>query len=203
MRPIHNALVAAAGALALAAPGVASAAAQDATPAASPGVAGELFPAAIYEGTCGDLAEEPAFQLADLTYGPLTPDSLAGGLDDATPLAGQMAAQDEVVPVAVGTTALDLNMTELFVRDRQYAVGVSDPESADLIACGNLGGPLFQDAGQTRTTLEAARLFAGLREANGSGYSGVAWVEAPEGGAREGEATSTVVTVFLILPEGA
>ena len=172
-------------------------AAQEATPAAAE-VAAASFPAAIYEGTCGDLAAEPTYDLADVAYGPLTPDSLSGGLDDATPMAGLLAAQDEVVPVAIGATSLDLNLTELFVRDRRYAVGVSDPESGELIACGNIGGPLFQDAGQTRTTLDEAHLVSGLREANGSGYGGVAWIESPTGGARE--STSTTVTVFLIPP---
>lgn len=202
MRPTQKPGLIAAGGLALAAAlGIGPAMAQDATPAAIAGMPGETFPAAIYEGTCGDLAAEPSYDLADVAYGALTPDSLSGGLDDATPIAGRLAAQDDVVPVAIGATALDLNITELFVRDRQYAVAVADPGSAELIACGDLGGPLFQDTGQTRTTLDEARLVAGLREANGSGYSGVAWIESPTGGAVE--STSITVTVFLLPPPPA
>ncbi|CAA9546521.1 MAG: hypothetical protein AVDCRST_MAG59-1346 [uncultured Thermomicrobiales bacterium] len=197
-RTQHPVLLAAGGFALVAALGIGPAAAQESTPAAGGGPAAGSFPAAIYEGTCGDLAAEPTYDLADVAYGPLMPDSLSGGLDDATPMAGQLAAQDDVAPVAIGATSLDLNLTELFVRDHQYAVGVSDPESAALIACGNIGGALFQDAGQTRTTLDEARLVSGLREANGSGYGGVALIESPTGGARE--STSTTVTVFLIPP---
>jgi len=201
MRRTQLPAVAAVAGLALAAAlGTGPAAAQEGSPVAGADPLGS-FPAAIYEGTCGDLAAEPTYDLADVAYGPLTPDSLAGGVDDATPIAGQLAAQDEVVPVAIGATSLDLNLTELFVRDRRYAVGVSDPESAELIACGNIGGPLFQDTGQTRTTLDEARLVSGLREANGSGYSGAAWIESPTGGVREG--TSTTVTILLVPPPGA
>ena len=175
--------------------------AQEATPATGAGQSEAPFPAGIYEGTCDNLSAEPAFELTSVSYGVMTPQSLVGGLEDATPVTADMAASEEIDLVAIGATTLDLNMTQLFVGDRQYAVGVQDPNSERVLVCGNIGGPLLQVTGQTRTTLDETSIAIALRGQDDSGYSGVAWLRAPEGGVAEG--TSTTLTVFLVPPEGA
>ena len=181
--------------------GIGVAQAQEATPAGRAGESAGPFPAAIYEGTCDNLSAEPTFDLPGVSYGIVTPQSLVGGLEDATPVTADMAASEEVDPVAIGATTLDLNVTQLFVGDRQYAVAVRDPNSESALVCGNIGGPLLQVTGQTRTTLDEASIAIALRGQDDSGYSGVAWLRSPEGGVAEG--TSTTLTVFLIPPEGA
>ena len=195
----RSATVAAGLALSLALGGPLVAPAQEATPSTT-AVSGP-FPTAIYEGTCDNLAAEPSHQLSDVGYGPLTPDSLSGGLDDATPEAAAMAETTGIVPVGSSSTSLDLNVTELFVEDRQHAVVVHGADQDAPVACGNIGGPLFQGVGQTRTTLDEASLLVGLTGQNASGYSGVAWIRSPEGGSTEG--LTTIVTVFLLPPEDA
>ncbi len=173
--------------------------AQEATPAGGAEQSAAPFPAAIYEGTCDNLATEPTFDLTGASYGIVTPESLAGGLEDATPVTADMAASEETDLVAIGATTLDLNVTRLFVGDRQYAVGVRDPSSGQVLVCGNIGGPLIQVTGQTRTTLDETSIAIALRGQDDSGYSGVAWLRAPEGGVAE--ETSTSLTIFLIPPE--
>lgn len=175
--------------------------AQEATPADRAGESAGPFPAALYEGTCGNLSAESTFELTGVSYGIVTPQSLVGGLEDGTPVTADMAANEEIDPVAIGATALDLNMTQLFVGDRQYAVGVRDPSSERVLVCGNIGGPLLQVTGQTRTTLDEASIAIALRGQDDSGYSGVAWLRSPAGGVAED--TSTTLTIFLIPPEGA
>jgi len=168
--------------------------AQDATPIAG-GVPGVVpIPNHIHAGTCDTLSPEPLVPLADARFptemagGAATP--ATGGLatpvagTDATPVAGAggMGAT-AAVPVAVGSTQIDLALTDILAAE--HAINFHDPaaptDPSRYLACGEIGG----------TPDEQGNLFVGLKEQNESGWSGVAWL------LDDGSGTGTTVTVFL------
>jgi plastocyanin len=142
--------------------------AQDATPAAG----GAGHSAHIHAGTCDDLNPAPRFLLADVRQAAST----------GTPPAGRGAP----IAVATSVTTVEAPLAELVAGG--YAINVhagqADIQTYD-IACGDIGGA---------TAIEAeagggGRLTIGLREHDGSGYSGIAVLA--EAGAR------TEVTIYL------
>ncbi len=150
--------------------------AQDATPV-SGGAQAVPHPAHIHEGTCATLNPQPLFPLADV--------QMRGGmqLDTASPAASPAAmtgAMAAGVPAAVSVTTVDVSLDSL-LNMTQHAINVH--ESAEniqnYIACGEIAGTPDSDG----------NLFIGLKELNGSGYTGIAWLQA------NGE--QTIVTVFL------
>lgn len=150
--------------------------AQDATPV-SGGSQSVPHPAHIHEGTCDNLNPQPLFPLADV--------QMRGGmeLDTASPVASPSATMGTMasgVPVAVSVTTVSATLDNL-ISMTQHAINVH--ESAEniqnYIACGEIAGTPDSDG----------NLFIGLKELNGSGYSGIAWLQA------SGE--ETIVTVFL------
>lgn len=150
--------------------------AQDATPV-SGGDGAAPHPAHIHEGTCDTLNPQPLFPLADV--------QMRGGmqLDTASPAASPAATMGEMavgVPAAVSVTTVPASL-DTIISMTQHAINVH--ESAEniqnYIACGEISGTPDSDG----------NLFIGLKELNGSGYTGIAWLQA------NGE--ETIVTVFL------
>ena len=167
--------------------------AQDASPAAGGAMAG--IPNHIHAGTCENLTETIVAPLADLRYtgvdaaGMASPaaspiGSPAAGM--ATPMAGMtgMMGAAGAAPVAVATTQVPLGLSDILAAE--HAINAHDPADPEnpqrYLACGSIGGS--PDA--------QGNLFVGLRETNGSGFSGVAWLLDRGGGG------GTTVTVFLV-----
>ena len=139
------------------------------------GVPETSFPARIIAGTCDDLEQEAAFQLADLTYGLAEEGAEAGG-GAGMPAMGA----PETVLVATGVTQLGVTAPELI--DPAHVVAVFDPDTQDVVACGAIGGIAPEE-----------NLFFGLQEENGSGYTGVGWLNSMDDG--------VLLTLMLTSPE--
>lgn len=123
------------------------------------------FPASLYAGTCADLAAATSAEpLSDLV--------IVDGDHRGEATALVAASSYSVVPVPLDD-----------ILAGGYAIAVMD-EGQTVIACGDLGGPLDQQAAFS----------VGLAPVEGSGAAGVAYV-APLG---EGQ---VVVSAFLV-PEG-
>lgn len=113
------------------------------------------YPAAIHAGSC-EAPGEVVFDLPDLT---LLPEDAPEGEDRVgAPLA-------QVVHGLPDDTALDATVDDLLAED--LVVAVFDPEDdTTIIACGPIGAYSFGE--------DQERLAIGLREFNGSNYTGVA-----------------------------
>lgn len=120
------------------------------------------FPASLYAGTCADLEGSTSAE-------PMTDLVLIDGEHRGSPNAMVAATSYSVVPVSLDA-----------VLDGSYAIGVLD-EGQDVIACGELGGPLDQQG----------TFAVGLAPVDGSGATGVAYV-APAG---DGE---VAISTFLV-----
>lgn len=120
-------------------------------------------PAHIHAGTCEKLDPEVRSPLSDVTTG-MTEDAPSGS--------------EAAAPVAIGVTTLDATLTDILAG--QYATDVHESvQSAERsIACGEIGGRLVGN-----------ELAIGLKEQDGSGYVGIAWLRA--------DGDKTVVTLFL------
>src|SRR5215212_11457828 len=162
-RSIRLGSVAALAALALLTPGLA---AQDDE--------AEAHPAHIHSGNCADLG--------DVVY-PLT---------DITPIGGdsERTGAASAIPVEGSTTVVDTPLQDLV--DGAFAINIhlSADEIDTYIACGDIGGAVTTDEGETEP-----ELIIGLGELNNSGYSGVAWL-GQDGG-------QTRVAVYLAEPSSA
>lgn len=112
-------------------------------------------PAHIHAGTCDDLDPVP---LAPLSYVSV----LVSDSDDAdanTPR-GVLTAGRVLLSATEG---VELSMDDILAESHSINIHLSDPEIDTYIACGEIGGvPVDGD------------LYIGLRDVNGSGYSGVA-----------------------------
>jgi hypothetical protein len=120
------------------------------TPVAGTGA--ESHPAHIHSGSCD--------QLGDVVV-PLT---------NATRREGDHVGAASAIPVMTSHTIVDMPLQEMI--DGAHAINVH--KSADeidvYIACGDIGGVLYPDVeGGMDLTI-------GLRELNGSGYAGTAWL---------------------------
>src|SRR5215212_11009705 len=143
-RSIRLGSVAALTALALVTPGLA---AQDDE--------AEVHPAHIHIGSCAELG--------DVVY-PLTDITEVGADAERTGAAS-------AIPVKGSTTVVDMPLQDLV--DGDYAINVhkSADEIDTYIACGDIGGAVTTDEGETEP-----ELIVGLGELNDSGHSGIAWL---------------------------
>ena len=114
-------------------------------------------PAHIHSGTCADLGDVVL---------PLT---------DVTPIGdeAERTGATTAIPVQNSLTVVDMPLQEII--DGEYAINVhkSADEIDTYIACGDIGGVVTTDEGETEP-----ELIIGLGELNGSGYSGIAWLGA-------------------------
>lgn len=147
--------------------------AQEGTPLASP-VAGMAHPAHIHDGTCDTLNPAPAYPLEDVRL----PED--GG---ATPAPmGRMAERHEV---ETSSTVVPVRLDDLLAAPHAINVHQSAEQIDVYIACGEIAGVVRP---HLRIPSPAA-LVMPLRELNGSGYAGIAWLEPNE--------DETTVTIFL------
>lgn len=114
---------------------------------------------ALHAGACDDLGDV----VGDLT-----------GLDAPE---GDAAGAEDAIAVETSFTRLDLALDNILAAD--HAIGVFAADGETLVACGAVGGVVADDGSLT----------VGLRETDGSGVAGVAFL-APDG-------DETTVTVFL------
>ena len=162
-RSIHLGSVAALAALALLTPGLA---AQDDE--------AEVHPAHIHSGSCAELG--------DVVY-PLTDITEVGGDTERTGAAS-------AIPVKGSTTVVDTPLQGLIDGDFAINVHLSPDEIGTYIACGDIGGAVTTDEGETEP-----ELIIGLGELNDSGHTGIAWLGA--------DGDQTRVAVYLVEPASA
>lgn len=142
--------------------------AQDATPAAM--TAGH--PAHIHAGTCDTLGDvvQPLSDVVD-PHGGMTGDS-----------AGSMQGNMNGITAASSFTTVPLPMDAILGADHAINVHMSADDIGTYIACGDIGGMADMNGA----------LIIGLRELDGSGYSGIA-ILSPNAG----DAGQTDVSVFI------
>lgn len=136
----------------------------EATPAADAG-----RPAHIHTGGCNDVEE----------------DSLGDVVQALTNLAaptGTAAGQEDASPVETSVTVVPLALADILAEDHAVNVHLSVDEVTTYIACGEVGGTVADADGSVTI---------GLREQDGSGFVGVAYLAPGADGA------STLVSVFL------
>ncbi len=139
--------------------------AQDATPAAE--ATQEGHPGHIHAGSCGE------DELGDVVE----------ALNNATEPEGEEVGQtDLAATVATSFTSVPLTLDDILADDHAINLHLSAEEIETYIACGEIGGSLSAEDGS---------LTVGLREVDGSGFVGVAYL-AP---GADGE--STDVSVFI------
>ena len=133
----------------------------------------EPHPAHIHSGSCA--------QLGDVVY-PL--DNVGGGTMMGTPVTGQQMGATDAIPVETSVTTVQTTLQEL--TGAAYAINVHESAQniGNYIACGDIGGMVM-----------SSDLAIGLRELNGSGYSGVAWLH------DNGDGTTTVAVFLTQLSE--
>ncbi len=141
-----------------------SGSAQDATPATGGGLA---HPAHIHTGTCDELGDV-VFPLTDVAAGTMS---------------GTPAAEGGAIAVETSETEVAETLETITQGGHAINIHLSTEEIGTYIACGDIGGVVM-----TGTTMGDV-LAIGLREVGGSGYSGVATLQA------QGE--QTLVTIFL------
>lgn len=173
MGTVLGRMMALAGALTIGLSVVAGAAAQDATPAASP-MAAAGHPGHIHSGTCDTLGDV-VVPLPDVVFGAESGDAMASPA--ASPAMGM--GSSSVVPAAAVSTTVDLALSDILAADHAINYHESMENIQNYVACGAIGG----------TPDAQGNLFVGLEEQNDSGLSGIAWLQ--ESG------DQTVVTVFL------
>jgi hypothetical protein len=134
----------------------------------------QVLPARIYAGTCGQLGAEPAFQLIDV--------GAPGAQGTATPASPDPVGAAGAVPARSSTTIVDAMLEDLTASNYAIDVRIDAADPSTSVVCGDIGGILGGAAPGTELAL-------GLSQANGSGYTGVAWLQ------DEGE--QTIVNLFL------
>ncbi len=146
--------------------------AQDATPAAREAAA---HPAHIHAGTCDNLDPAPAFPLTNvgktgmmqgMTGG--TPEADAPEMGMSEPMGAESAAT-----VETSYTVVDAPLEEIVEGGHAINLHESAENIETYIACGDVGGRIATGPGME----QGGTLVVGLREVNGSGYSGVAVLE--------------------------
>jgi hypothetical protein len=136
--------------------------AQDATPEAVETAAAR--PAHIHTGTCDEVGEVVA---------PLT---------DLTGAAGDRVGQARrAIPAESSYTSVPMTLDAILGADHLVNVHLSAEEIGTYIACGEIGGSLTPDGA----------VIIGLRELNGSGFTGIAYLAPGADGA------STDVSAFV------
>ena len=145
-RSLHLGTVAALTALTLLTPGLA---AQDEE--------GDAHPAHVHSGTCAELGDV-VVPLTDVT--PIGDESNRTGATSA-------------IPVESSLSVVDMPLQEIIDGGHAINIHLSADEIDTYIACGDIGGVVATDEGETEN-----ELIIGLGELNGSGYSGIAWLGA-------------------------
>jgi plastocyanin len=131
----------------------------------------EVHPAHIHSGTCADLGDVVA-PLNDVTY--------IGGDSERT---GPASA----IPVKGSVTVVDMPLQEIIDGGHAINVHLSAEEIDTYVACGDIGGAVTTDEGETEN-----ELIIGLGELNDSGHTGIGWLGA--------EGDKTRVAVHLVEP---
>jgi plastocyanin len=129
-------------------------------------------PAHIHAGTCA--------QLGDVVL-PLN--DLVGPAADA-----QRSGPESAIPVESSFTVVDMPLQEIIDGGHAINVHLSKDEIGTYIACGDIGGAVTTDEGETEP-----EVIVGLGELNDSGYTGIAWLGA--------DGDETRVSVHLIKSE--
>jgi hypothetical protein len=180
--------------------GTLSSRAQDATPVSGdqPAQAGTELPAHIHAGNCETLDPNPLQPLASIMF---TNVEAADADTPATPDAGMASPAAAATPVTDGsppaastsmgsamaiegghsTTNVPLPLADILGAEHAINVHLSPEQPEVYVACGAIGGEPDENGD----------LFIGLREQNGSGISGIAWLH------DNGDGASTTVTVML------
>ena len=135
------------------------------TPAAEAG-----RPAHIHSGSCNDTADDA---LGDVVQ-PLT--------NVAAPTGAAAGQADAATAVETSVTTVPMALEDILAEDHAVNVHLSVEEVTTYIACGEVGGTVSDADGSVTI---------GLREQDGSGFAGVAYLAPGADGA------STVVSVFL------
>lgn len=125
-------------------------------------------PAHIHTGTCDELGEVVL---------PLTDVAMADG---------EFAGADSFHSIKSSHSVVDAPLEEIIGGGHAINVHLSAEEIGTYIACGDIGGVVFDDDGRMELTIA-------LGELNDSGLVGIAWLGA------EGDQTEVAVT--LIEPE--
>jgi copper chaperone CopZ len=120
-----------------------------------------LGSAAFYQGRCARLDPAPLYPLGEVALGSYEED-----------------AATTAVSVGMATTTLDARLADLLAGEHAITVDRGTEDRPTPISCGEVVGPAMPDG-----------VAVGLREQDGSGYAGIAWLRA------DGERTA--VTVFL------
>src|SRR5215203_2752886 len=131
----------------------------------------EVHPAHIHNGTCAELGDVVA-PLNDVTH-----------IGDDAERTGPASA----IPVKGSVTVVDMPLQEVIDGGHAINVHLSAEEIDTYIACGDIGGAVTTDEGETEN-----ELIIGLGELNGSGHTGIAWLGA--------EGDKTRVAVHLVEP---
>jgi hypothetical protein len=143
--------------------------AQDATPAATLQVTGQVaHPGHIHAGDCANLGDV-VFPLSDAGV-PATGNQDMG----ATPMAaagGAEAGSEMAIPAYVSITQLDASIEDILAAPHAINFHESADNIENYIACGEIGGVSYGD-----------NLQFGLRELNGSGYTGVGLISSDADG---------------------
>jgi len=130
-------------------------------------------PAHIHVGSCADLDPNPAAPLKDV--GPRGYDVEAGEFSEDQP---EARGATNVAPVEVSEGPAEIGFDEVLETAHAINVHESAQNVDNYIACGDIGGQVFDD-----------KLFISLYEQNDSGYFGIAILE-PDG-------DNTKVTIYL------
>ena len=130
-------------------------------------------PAHIHTGTCAELGDVVV---------PLT-DVVVVGQD------AEHGGSESAIPVKSSYTEVDMPLQEIIDGGHAINVHLSAEEIGTYIACGDIGGTLMTDEGET-----GQELVIGLGELNDSGHTGVAWLAETEDG------SGTRVGIYLVEP---
>lgn len=126
-------------------------------------------PSHVHEGDC----DEPGGVIQGLT--PLTVPS------------GPTAGNDEAVLAEAAFSSIPLSVDEMLASDHSLKVHLSSEQIDVYLACGDIGGALDADGA----------LIVGLKEQDGSGYTGIAYLVPNANGQ-----TSVSVMIAKVLPGG-
>jgi hypothetical protein len=139
---------------------------------------GPAFPNHIHAGTCDELDPNPIAPLENIT-------AWLNDTDDET----ENAPQGVLTAAMVyrGETDVDLSLEDILAESHSINVHESEENIQNYIACGEIGGVVVDDDGET--------LVVALRPMNDSGYFGLAFLEGGDDG--------TNVKVWLAEPAAA
>lgn len=124
---------------------------------------GPAYPAGIFAGTCTDLEPNPLHQLTEATlYGDDDDDD-----DDDQEGQGRLVGTTTAVPVTISDTEISARLDELLQQPHAVAVFASSASDDAPLACGEIGGVMFDDD----------ELRFALQEQNDSGATGITVLE--------------------------